>query len=58
MKCGKNEENEEEDSARDTMLRKEELGEERSTHWRSGWSFARERRWMEDGGNEGLLGPH
>ena len=59
MKCGRNEENEEEDSARDTMLRKMELGEEWSTHLRmGGWSFARARRWMEEGGNEGLLGPH
>ena len=58
MQCGKNEENEEEDSARGTMLRKMEMGEERSTHVRHGWSFARARRWMEDGGNEGLLAGH
>ena len=30
--------------------------EERSTQVRYGWSFARARNWLEDGGNEGLLG--
>ena len=56
MKYGRNEE---ENSTRDTMLRRTKLGEEWATHpLMGGWSFARARRWMEEGGKEGSLGPH
>ena len=59
MKSERNEENEREDSTRDTMLRRTELGEEWATHpLMGGWSFVRARRWMEEGGKEGSLGPH